>query len=193
MAKSKKEHLVETALVLFHRDGFHATGIDKILAEAKVAKMTLYKHFSSKDELILAALKLRDEYFNEWLVTRVDEIVQEKYSADDFGEVSAIFDTIGEWIRGDTFYGCMFINAAAEFGELDSPIHQVASDHKIAVKNIVRGYLEKLPIDDPDDLAKQLVLLIDGLIVTSQTTGQKDVINTAKEAALSLVNLAINQ
>ena len=62
MASPKRDHLVETALDLFCRDGFHATGIDKILAESGVAKMTLYKHFKSKDELILAALHRRDEH-----------------------------------------------------------------------------------------------------------------------------------
>ncbi|MEE8533082.1 MAG: helix-turn-helix domain-containing protein, partial [Alphaproteobacteria bacterium] len=61
MASSRRDHLVDTALALFCRDGFHATGIDRILAESGVAKMTLYKHFKSKDELILAALRRRDE------------------------------------------------------------------------------------------------------------------------------------
>ena len=72
MALSRRDHLVETALGLFMRDGFHATGIDAILAEAGVAKMTLYNHFKSKDELILAALRLRDEQFLEWLVSAVE-------------------------------------------------------------------------------------------------------------------------
>ncbi|MCZ6886228.1 MAG: TetR/AcrR family transcriptional regulator, partial [Alphaproteobacteria bacterium] len=63
MASSKRDHLIETALGLFCRDGFHATGIDKILAASGCAKMTLYNHFTSKDELILAVLHRRDETF----------------------------------------------------------------------------------------------------------------------------------
>jgi AcrR family transcriptional regulator len=72
MAMSRRDHLVETALELFDRHGFHATGIDRILADAGVAKVTLYKHFSSKDDLILAVLRLRDERFREWFQAAVD-------------------------------------------------------------------------------------------------------------------------
>ncbi len=68
MASSRRDHLVDTALAMFMRDGFHATGIDGILSQAGVAKMTLYNHFKSKDELILAALRLRDDRFRERLV-----------------------------------------------------------------------------------------------------------------------------
>ena len=63
---SRRDHLVETAIRLFNRDGFHATGIDTILSEAGVAKMTLYKHFKSKDDLIVAALRRRDERWMTW-------------------------------------------------------------------------------------------------------------------------------
>ena len=72
MASRRRDHLVDIALDLFSRDGFHATGIDKILAESGVAKMTLYKHFRSKDELILAALRRRDERFRNWFMRTVE-------------------------------------------------------------------------------------------------------------------------
>ena len=72
MALSRRDHLVETALALFMRDGFHATGIDRILSHAGVAKMTLYNHFKSKEELILAALRLRDERFLVWFPAAVE-------------------------------------------------------------------------------------------------------------------------
>ena len=76
MAPSRRDHLVDTALELFIRDGFHATGIDKILAESGVAKMTLYKHFKSKDELILSALRRRDERFRNWFMRAVESRAQ---------------------------------------------------------------------------------------------------------------------
>ena len=74
MAVSRRDHLVDTALEMFCRDGFHATGIDKILAHAGVAKMTLYNHFRSKDELILAALRRRDEKFRNWFMRAVERL-----------------------------------------------------------------------------------------------------------------------
>ena len=70
MAAGKRDQLIEAALELFQREGFHATGVDRILAEAGVAKMTLYHHFRSKDELILAALRLRDERFRNTFMKR---------------------------------------------------------------------------------------------------------------------------
>ena len=72
MPSDRREHLLDTALSLFGTEGFHATGIDKILASAGVAKMTLYNHFRSKDELILAALRRRDERFRHWFVREVE-------------------------------------------------------------------------------------------------------------------------
>ena len=72
MASLRRDHLVATALALFSKHGYHATGIDRILAESGVAKMTLYKHFRSKDELILAALRRRDEEFRRWLQAEIE-------------------------------------------------------------------------------------------------------------------------
>ena len=125
MARGKREELVETALALFGREGFHATGIDRILAEAGVAKMTLYHHFRSKDELILAALRLRDERFRNDFMRRVEK------NADDPAErLLAIFDVFAEMFREGGATGCTFINACAEYADPDSPIHRAAAEHK---------------------------------------------------------------
>ncbi|HAD87737.1 MAG TPA: TetR family transcriptional regulator, partial [Rhodospirillaceae bacterium] len=74
MASSKRQLLIDTALDLFRREGYHATGIDRVIAEAGVARMTLYNHFKSKDELILAALRHRDSGFRDGLVRRVEHL-----------------------------------------------------------------------------------------------------------------------
>ena len=106
MASTKRENLIETARRLFYRDGFHRTGIDAILAEAGVAKMTLYKHFKSKDELILATLRLRDERFRNSFMKAVEQRAEKP--AD---RLLAVFDVLEEWFRTDEFCGCLFINA----------------------------------------------------------------------------------
>ena len=93
MPLSKRDHLVETARRLFYRDGFHNTGIDAILAEAGVAKMTLYKHFKSKDELILAVLRRQDEEFRNQLMRRV-----EKDHKGPRERLLGLFDVIGEQV-----------------------------------------------------------------------------------------------
>ncbi len=186
----RKEHLVETALELFNRDGFHATGIDKILARAGVAKMTLYKHFASKDELILAALQLREERFFDNLQQRAQQLQAEHYNGEPAGALWALFDTVGEWMRGDDFCGCTFINASAEFGELSDPAHRLAAEHKLRLRDVITKQLQPLNKQQPQRLAQQLLLLLDGAIVHAQTTGNRDAIDDARAAAEQLVAIA---
>ncbi|MDJ0935396.1 MAG: helix-turn-helix domain-containing protein, partial [Kiloniellales bacterium] len=110
MTATRRDHLVDTAAKLFARHGFHATGIDRILAEAGVAKMTLYKHFRSKDELILAALRRRDEEFRNWFRRRVEARADAPRA-----RLLAVFDVLAEWFEQPDFAGCTFVAAAAEF------------------------------------------------------------------------------
>jgi AcrR family transcriptional regulator len=134
MAKQPREHLVSVALKLFHQYGFHATGIDKILAESGVAKNTLYRHFKSKDELILASLRKQDEEFRNWLMREVES------HNNAVERLLAVFDVYEEWSRTPAFFGCMFINASAEFSDADSPIHAFCKEHK----RLVTRYIQDL-------------------------------------------------
>jgi len=103
MASGKRDHLVDTALELFYKDGLHATGVDKILEEAGVARMTLYNHFKSKDELILATLRRRDEKFRNWFMRAVERLGKTPR-----GRLLAIFDALEEWFSGKDYCGCMY-------------------------------------------------------------------------------------
>ncbi len=178
MASNKRDQLVDTALKLFYRDGFHATGIDRILAESGVAKMTLYNHFKSKDELILAALRLRDERFRNWFMKAVEQRAEKPAE-----RLLAVFDVLEEWFRTDGFCGCMFINASAEFASPDDPIHVTSAEHK----RLVLKYLRELAADagsaDPDELGDQIGLLLEGAIVLAHVTGRPDAAGQARSAA----------
>ncbi len=185
MAASRREHLLDTALELFYRDGFHATGIDRIVAEAGVAKMTLYKHFKSKDELILAALRRRDERFRNWFMRAV-----ERRAATPRGRLLAVFDALGEWAAGEAFSGCMFINAAAEFERADDPIHAAAAEHKRLVLAYLRELAAAAGAADPDSLARQLFLLEEGAIVAAYVVGDTGAHADAKAAAEVLLERA---
>lgn len=167
MAASRRDHLVDTAVRLFGRDGYHATGIDKILAESGVAKMTLYKHFRSKDELILAALRRRDERFRNWFVRAVEELGRTPRE-----RLLALFDALEEWLARPDFAGCTFINAAAEFGDPDDPIHAAAAEHKRLVLGYIRGLARAAGAPDAEGLARQLMLLTEGAIVITQVSGR---------------------
>ncbi len=186
MAVGRRDHLVDTALELFGREGYHATGIDRILAKAGVAKMTLYKHFKSKDELILAVLRRRDERFRDWFMRAV-----ERRTKDPRERLLGCFDVLAEWFAGPKFHGCMFINAAAEFADPGHPIHGASAEHKRVMLAYLRGLAEKAGAADPRALAEGLALLAEGAIVMAHVAGDRDAAAKARRAAEVLVAQAL--
>ena len=188
MALSKRDQLIDAALRLFQQDGFHATGIDRILAEAGVAKMTLYKHFKSKDELVLAVLRRRDEQFRNHFMRQV-----EKRSNDPRQRLLAMFDVLGEWIMAEGFCGCTFINACAEFADHDDPAHTLAAEHKRLMAQYIRKLAEEAGVREPARLAEQLCLLMEGAIVMAQVMGDCHAAVTARDAAEPLIDRALER
>ena len=184
-ASARKDHLVETALVLFYKNGFHATGIDTILAESGVAKMTLYKYFKGKDDLILAALELRDRNWMGWFrgeLERRGKTPQQR--------LLAVFDALGDWFAQDDFRGCMFINAASEYCGLDGKIGEIAARHKRMVREEIQRLADEAGLSHPAALADQLALLVEGAIVMDLMEKGSNWASPAKEAARSLIRSA---
>ena len=188
MPASRREQLVDSAAEIFCREGFNATGIDKVLREAGVAKMTLYHHFRSKNDLILAALRRRDERFRNWLVRTV-----EGNANDPRQRLLAVFDALEQWFSAPDFHGCMFINAAAEFGDLADPIHASAAEHKRLVRNYLETLAEDAGAKKPRQLAQQISLLVDGAVVAAQVSGDPSVTKTARAAAEVLIEAALGR
>jgi len=182
MASGKRDHLIDSALELFCQDGFHATGIDKILEKAGVARMTLYNHFKSKDELILAALRRRDEKFRNWFMRSVERLGKTPRD-----RLLVIFDVLEEWFSGKDFSGCMFINASAEFADPENPIHMAAGEHKNLILNYVRELTKTAGAKDHEEVADGLMLLIEGAIVMSYVSGDRMAAARAKKAATTLL------
>lgn len=190
MISDRRQALIDSALTLFSREGYHASGIDRILAESGVAKMTLYKHFRSKDDLIVAALEQCDERFRAWIVADV-----ERRTKSPTQRLLAIFDTYGAWFEGKydgTFTGCHFVKAAGEYADPTHPIHKTAADHKHAIL----AYLGKLARDasvrKPDALARRLFLLLEGALSLASMDGDVSSIREAKAAAKTIVNAALS-
>lgn len=184
-AVSKREIIVSTALELFYQHGFHATGIDKIIAQARVSKKTLYNHFTSKDELILATLRLRDELFRNNIIRETEQLTsipQER--------LLSIFDAHATWFNSKNFSGCMFINAAAEFSSQKNPNHIMCAEHK----KLLKDYLEHLAIQaelkDPYLVASQINLLLEGSIVEAHVSNNKNAVYIAKEMAEVFISKA---
>jgi AcrR family transcriptional regulator len=186
MASAKRDRLIDTAIELFNRDGYRATGIDKILAESGVAKMTLYNHFGSKDELILAALERRDARWRDWFRHAV-----ERRAETPRGRLLAVFDALEEWFAQADFQGCMFMRAASEFCACDDPIHAVAAEHQRLLLAELRDLTAAAGARRPSKLAREILLLVLGAIVATQVNGPVDAGKAAKKAAEVLIEEAL--
>jgi AcrR family transcriptional regulator len=188
LVTDRRQQLIDTALKLFSRDGYHATGIDKILAESGVAKMTLYKHFRSKEELIVAVLEQCDAEFRAWFVADV-----ERRAKTPSQRLLAVFDTYGALLEGEyrgEFTGCCFVKAASEYGEAADPIHKTAAAHKNAVLNHLAVLATDAGLRKPDGLARQLFLLLEGALSQAYLNGNASSIRDAKHAAKTLIDAA---
>ena len=185
MPQSKREELIETAIKLFYREGFHATGIDKLLAESGCAKMTLYKYFRSKEELILAALRRLDE------MARLEfERETERRAKTPVGRLLAMFDVLGGFIERPEFNGCYFINASAEYSHPDHPIQRLCAENKRLTTRYIEGLCAAAGAPDPAGLARKLNLLLEGAIVTAHVARDPNAVADAKEAGRALIEKA---
>jgi AcrR family transcriptional regulator len=179
----KRDHLIDVATALFNRLGYHAAGIDQVIAEAGIAKTTLYRRFPSKDDLIVAVLKRVDERFREDMRTTV-----EQSTGTPKDKLLATFDFLENWFKCESFYGCPFISAASEHGERGSPIFHQAAMHK----RLLIAYFEELAraagLDRPKELAEEINLLQEGAIAVAHITGDWQAARKAKDAAARLID-----
>jgi AcrR family transcriptional regulator len=186
VSSPKRDHLMATAWRLFYRDGYRAVGIDMILAEAGVAKMTLYNHFASKEELIIAVLEKRDCELRASIVAQV-----EATSGSPADKLLTVFDWLETWFGSADFNGCAFIRALSEYPDTSHPIHQTAWRHKVAMQGALTQLCAAAGAHDPAALANTLSLLIDGAIVAAQATGSTAPARSARETAAALLKLAV--
>jgi len=184
MASNKRDQLLNTAENLFYREGYHATGIDRILAESGVAKMTLYKHFKSKDELILAVLEARQ-------LPMLERLREARSALPPRKALLSVFDGLNNMIHSPTaFCGCLFINAAAEYHDRDHPIHRRSSAYKAELLAYLRELLECLDAPQPLQLARQLQYLLEGALSMAHIEGPGEQARDAKVAAERLLEAA---
>ncbi len=158
---NKRQTILDTATRLFYAYGYHAVGMDRIIAEAGIAKMTLYKNFASKTDLILAVLQERDLCFQASLKSYVGTFNEP------LEKLQAIFMWHDKWFKEKTFNGCMFINAAAEYSNPHDSIHIATQQHKQAIQNFITTILKTLTTEIlATKLGGQLLQILDGAIVT---------------------------
>ena len=171
----KKLVLIQTALHLFYSKGVNSVGINEILKQSGIAKKTLYNHFASKDDLVLATLKYRDGIFNQWFKDILD--------SEKSGEKSilALFYGLDDWFNNKVpelspFRGCFFINTAAEYSVTDSLIRQYCRSHKQVIRALIKNKIS-LFIENPEDvssLTNMIFMLKEGAIVSALVEGNKN-------------------
>jgi len=181
-----REKLLEVAIDRFYVQGFHAVGLDQILSEVGVTKTTFYNHFESKDELILEALKRRDEWESKAFMERVAELAGEDPKA----ILLAVFDVFDEWFNHPDYYGCLFLNVCIEFPSPHDPIHKEGTENYEHVTQVLTGYATQAGLADPRGLAEQLTMLMQGALTHRQVTGDNDSAAKAKVVAEALIEKA---
>jgi len=159
-----RERILETASDLFYRQGIQAVGIDAIIDGAEVARMSFYRHFGSKEGLVLAFLAERDTQFRAWLDTWVRRL-----APDPADRPLAVFDALALRFAPEGYRGCAFLNAMAETADRDHAVHRAAAAHKAHVE----AYLADLLADAGHDraLAPDFLLLFDGAVVAAVREG----------------------
>ena len=160
---SGRERVSRAAYELFSREGVRAVGVDAVIARAGTAKMTLYRNFPSKDDLIIEFLSRREQYWTrDWLQAESRRRGQTPRE-----QLLAIFDVFSEWFSQPDFEGCSFLTTMIEINDREHPVHQAAVGH---LANI-RGYIEKLAaelgISDVDSFARKWHILMKGAIMAA--------------------------
>jgi AcrR family transcriptional regulator len=160
---SARERILETAYGLFCRHGIRAVGIDTIIERSGVAKMTVYRHFKSKDDLVLAVIDRREQRWTRgWLEREI------RLRSDDPAErLLAVFDVFDGWFRKRSYEGCLFINALLEVDDRSHPIHRASRDQLARIRDLIAELAADAGVADPDSFARQWHILMKGSIVAA--------------------------
>jgi AcrR family transcriptional regulator len=172
--RDMKERILATADRLFYLRGIRAIGVDTVAAEIGISKRTLYNHFPSKDALISAYLERRF----------VQPRASDKPPAE---QILATFDSLERRFSAKDFRGCPFVNAVAEMGTEDRGVKKIAIAFKESRRLWFRDLLVRLGVAEPDALATQLALLVDGAIAQDLVRNDPAMARAAKEAAMVLL------
>jgi AcrR family transcriptional regulator len=174
--------ILNAAARLFYRKGIRAVSVDEVAAEASVTKVTVYKHYRAKDELLAKCLHALDERFFGWFAGEV-----ESRAADPYDRLLAVFDVLDVWFRRRDFRGCAFINAAVELADATHPAHEAVMAHKTRCRRYFRALADEAGIEDPDAISDQWMLLTEGATITALVEGDRDAARRARAGASAIL------
>ena len=184
-----RQRIITTALDLFYRQGYLATGINQVIAEADVSKNTFYYYFPSKEDLCVAYLQERHLIWMSWLHQKIDEY------PNPYDRLLSVFEFLESWLHGCNFRGCAFLNIASEVPDINHRLRQEVIAHKDVLRKVLASLLEELAGSAPEFsglnvafLADTLYLLFEGLISACQNYGDAGLIIGARNHFVTLLS-----
>ena len=178
-----RDRILATASDLFYQNGIRAVGVDLVVEKAGVAKTSLYRHFGTKDDLVVAFLQRMDEEFwKTW-----DEVSQQ-HPDDGRAELKAQLEWIGERVNQPDYRGCPQLNIAAEYPELGHPARKFAKEHKRELRRRLKVIAKKLKSAAPNELAGQLAVLLNGAFVSTPMYEPGEATTLLQRAAAALIS-----
>jgi AcrR family transcriptional regulator len=179
---SPRDRILASAYELFSRRGVRAVGVDEVIARADVAKATLYRHFPSKDDLVLAFLQEREQLWTRGWV----EAEARRRAGTPEEQLLAIFDLFDEWFRRDDFEGCSFINVLLETNDRGTRIGSASAVHLANIRSMIRQLAVEAGLRDPDAFAHSWHILMKGSIVAAGE-GDRDAARRAQAMGRLLI------
>lgn len=161
-----RQRIMETALRLFYAEGVRATGIDRIIAESGVAKMSFYRHFPSKADLVQAFLEERHRRWMAWFDAAVARKAGKRKP-----KLIAVADALAEWFAEPSFRGCAFINITSEFADAGPRAQEIVAAHKLELQQRLVTFARDDGIANPETTGRLALLIVDGAIVQARIWG----------------------
>ncbi|WP_429492743.1 TetR/AcrR family transcriptional regulator [Pseudomonas sp. S30_BP2TU TE3576] len=178
-----RDIILDVTEKLIYKSGIAATGMDLLVKTAGVSRKSIYRYFANKDDLVVAALQRRDQRWMHWYQSEVNQ------AQTPAGRLLNLFTVLQTWFASEGFRGCAFINTSGETGDPQDPVRLVAKEHKQKLLDYVCELCTEYGAEDPQMLARQLLILIDGAITVALVTGDHSAADNAQCMARKLLDL----
>ncbi|VVO35334.1 TetR/AcrR family transcriptional regulator [Pseudomonas fluorescens] len=178
-----RDIILDVTEKLIYKSGIAATGMDLLVKTAGVSRKSIYRYFANKDELTVAALQRRDERWISWFRGEVGKAPTTE------ARLLNLFTVLKDWFASEGFRGCAFINTSGETGDPQNPVRLVAREHKQKLLDYLGELCKEHGVQDPQEQAKQLLILIDGAITVALVMGDQSAADNAQCMARKLLDL----
>lgn len=180
----KRDEMIRYAYNLFYKNGFHATGVDTIIEGTGISKRTLYKHFTSKEGLIIACI----DHYHQTMYKTISDYLEKSTSKSPIEKALRIFDFLAELVDAGMLDGCFAMNAKTEYAHKAKEIEAACDAYGAALQQLIELYFKEGNVKNTESAAIQVGMLFEGAITRSKSTGNSQPVKLAKEAAKLICN-----